>query len=181
MTECELPFTLVVKQQGDACDSHVPQRLWQCYVQYHHIDRADVERQQLKTQDRKWDMAYRISLAKDWQTARLHTCDRKRSVVGLTEIFPGFLPWLFFTKGLSGACKSNLTLVSPTHNARYLLKCKHAVTVTNSRSRSIRNRKHQTDKEMWQLTANPDLEVYLKSIFCQFPAIKRGNVMVKSV
>lgn len=54
---------------------------------------------------------------------RLHTCDRRRNVVGLTEIFfPDLFSWLFFTIGLSGACRSNLTRVSPTHKARYLLK-----------------------------------------------------------
>ena len=73
-----------------------------------------------------------ISFSTDWPTARLRTCDRKRSVVGLTVIFPDFSPWLFFTRGLSGACRSNLTLVSPTHNARYLLKTQPWVTVSNN-------------------------------------------------
>lgn len=54
--------------------------------------------------------------------ASLHTCDKNRSVLGLTEIFADFFPWLCFTKGFSGACKSNRTLVSPTQNARYRLK-----------------------------------------------------------
>lgn len=53
-----------------------------------------------------------------------HTCDRNLNFVGLTEIFPDFFPGFFFTSGFRGTCKSNLTLVSPTHNARYRLKVK---------------------------------------------------------
>lgn len=150
-----------------------------------------MEGQQLKTEDRKWDIVFKIRLANDWPTARQHTCDRRRSVVGLTDIFPDFFPWLFCTKGLSDACKSSLTLVSPTHNARYLLKYKHAVDVSNKRIKHFHKglasitdllrdliSNYRTDKiKRWQLTANPCLEVYLKSIFCQFPVIKKATVM----
>lgn len=62
-----------------------------------------------------------IGLTPEWPSAQLHTCDKKRSVVGLTEILPDFFPWLFFTEGVSGAWRSNRTLVSPIHSAKYLL------------------------------------------------------------
>lgn len=70
-----------------------------------------------------------ISLTAGWSSAWRHTCDRKRSVVGLSEILLDFSPWLFFTGGLSGTWRLNLTLVSPTHRAKYLLNghttCSH--------------------------------------------------------
>lgn len=62
-----------------------------------------------------------ISSRAGWPSAQRHTCDRKRRVVGLSEILLDFFPWLFFTGGLSGTWRSNLTLVSPTHRAKYLL------------------------------------------------------------
>lgn len=64
-----------------------------------------------------------------WFFWKRHTCDRKRSVVGLSATLLDFPPWLFFTAGLSGTWRSNLTLVSPTHRAKYLLNshatCRH--------------------------------------------------------
>jgi len=113
-----------------------------------------------------------MCLSEDCPLVRLHTCDRKHSVEGLMEIFPDFFSLLFFPKGPSGACKSNLTLVSPTHNARYLLKHKHKLICWK-----ISSQTSWRQKICWQLTANPGLEIYSKSIFCQFPVIKRVTVM----
>lgn len=102
-----------------------------------------------------------------WSLEKCHTCDRKRSAVGLSATLLDFFPWLFFSECLSGTWKSNLTLVSPTHRAKYLLNshttCRHlnlqwceercCVWITT-----------------WQrLTAGPGSTAYLKSKFYQPP------------
>ena len=65
----------------------------------------------------------------------MRTCESRRSTVGLICIFPGFLPSLLFTTALRGASRSNLTRVSPTQRARYLLEaCR---TQLNGESQSL--------------------------------------------
>lgn len=148
-----------------------------CDVQHHHIDRADMERQQLKRQKKKKAVRYYLQSASVKERKKKtpeRTCDRNLNFVGLTEIFPDFFPWFFFISGFRGTCKSNLTLVSPTHNARYRLKDKHILIKYNvpKNTHPFGDLFHPN----WQLTANPGLKAYWKSIFCQSPATETTTV-----
>lgn len=115
-----------------------------------------------------------ISSRAGWRSAWRHTCDRKRSVVGLSEILLDLFPWLFFTGGLSGTWRSNLTLVSPTHRAKYLLNGH----TTRSRHLNLKCVKKDA-AALWLrgkdsgLTAGPGSAAYLKSRFYQLPDTRK--------
>lgn len=111
-----------------------------------------------------------ISLTAAWPSVWCHTCDRKRSVVGLSELLLDFFPSLFLTGGLSGTWRSNLTLVSPTHRAKYLLD--DHTTCSHLNLKWYKERCCIFMKTWQRLTASPGSAAYLKSRFCQLPVVR---------
>lgn len=120
-----------------------------------------------------------ISLTAGWSSAWRHTCDRRRSVVGLSEILLDFFPWLFFTWGLSGTSRSNLTLVSPTHRAKYLLNGHTTCSHLNLKQHEVRwcsfvttLQRHVTYGKSWFSSL---LEIQILSTSCHE---ERGTVIL---